>query len=612
MESILSLSVIIVISIFMTIMLRKKIEETLIVTTLGIMAFIYLFGLLDQLKTGYFTVIGIAILLTIISIVNYKRIDIHLILTPGLLFFASVFILATIINRNKFFGTWDEIAHWALTVKNMFIIDKLSTSAEANIIYRDYSPGTAIFQYFWIRSANVFRENQLSVSTNVLIGSVLCNALRGYTFKDWKKLLLIFPILYLAPLLFYSYVYSGIFVEPIMGILFAYSLYMYFFRETEAFTFFAIALSLFGLVLIKASGLIFAIIVIFIIIIDIFFFKKTETKCLIKNKKKMITSVSFIIMLLAPFIASESWKMNLKQNNIQAIWKFSISKIWSDYITHPEFLEQYKIDCSKNFLKSFFNLNTSWSSEMYLNMFRVPYAVWILIFAIALFALWYLYGKNKSLLTAFIILFVSCIGYTLSILLLALTSFSSDEAAGIFASNRYSNSFMLALFIFIIFLFIEYGAKNKWNYKLACTFAAILLLFNPVIIKTAILGTSHYSYMNRQKMEKANDRFQDYLSHDTRLLVFHGNIPYLTYDLAPMRITTVNEYPSDFEYFESNCTSFDYVYFVGMYSSVEEDEWKDIFGSLFLDSASIKDQTLYRVVYVNGSVKLEYVATIEY
>lgn len=607
MENLFPFILIVIISSYLTVIFNKKIEETLPFTNLSIIIVIYFFGLFNHLELGYYFVVSAAILCAGLLAFNYTKIDLHKIFTVGFIFFFIIFALAMFINKYTFANTWDEAAHWLLTVKNMYILDKLSTVPQSNILYRDYPPGSALFHYFWARNLKVFLENSSYISMMVLIGSFLCSTLKNYSFGDWKKLLLIYPILFFTPLTFYSYAYTGLFVEPLLGILFGYTLFIYFSQKLNIFTILTISLTFFVLVITKSTGIIFASLCIIIIVMDMLLIKKNYMWFRFKDNESLSMRLSSLFMLLVPFFANSTWKNNLAQNNIPKTFDLDIKKVWSDLVIHPQQLPSYKLDGIRHFLQSFFNFDASWSAELYINVFRVSYIAWILVFLILAYLVWHLYLKNKSILLLFAALMITNIIYTFSTLVLAMTSFSEGEISRMFAANRYSLAFFLAIYFIVISLLIEHGVNKKWGKQLSYIFIILFLLFNMNNLKLLNPTIRHNPSIDRENRRLLNTSLLSYMEDGNSLLEFYGGTDYLLLDACPIKITIVNEYYKDFDYFVDYHSGFDYVYFASLYSSVETEDWKTKFGYLFLDRDTIYDHALYKVVYDDEGVHLQFI-----
>ncbi|MPN40356.1 hypothetical protein SDC9_187892 [bioreactor metagenome] len=119
-------------------------------------------------------------------------------------------------------------------------------------------------------------------------------------------------------------------------------------------------------------------------------------------------------------------------------------------------------------------------------------------------------------------------------------------------------------------------------------------------------NSKYSNYQSRQMTLAENTELLDYIGYSDKLLIY-GWTNYVLFDCAPLKATLIT---SDFSYYQSNYSNFDYVYFYNVESIIMEDEWKAQFGYLFANIDSITDHSIYKIEYDGGYVKLKYIATI--
>ena len=147
-------SILITFATTLTITFKKRIEETMPISTVCIILIIFLAGLLDNLKIGAILVQILTIIQLIFILITILKKDkngikeiLGRILTPGLLIYTALFIVNVIINKGRIFEDYDEFNHWAVIIKNMFIYNTYGTNPETIVRFNEYPPFTAIFQY---------------------------------------------------------------------------------------------------------------------------------------------------------------------------------------------------------------------------------------------------------------------------------------------------------------------------------------------------------------------------------------------------------------------------------------------------------------------------------
>src|SRR6266511_4436528 len=164
MFDILAVCLILGLSLSIAVIFRRKIEECIPVVVLSISTILFLSGMLNSLLVGLYIIWALSLISLLYFIINYRKISLIDIATSGLLYFVGIFAISLLWHRYRVVKTWDELAQWALTVKNSFELDKFATVIESNAIYRDYPPASGLFHYFWMKVGNLFIDSRLYIS----------------------------------------------------------------------------------------------------------------------------------------------------------------------------------------------------------------------------------------------------------------------------------------------------------------------------------------------------------------------------------------------------------------------------------------------------------------
>ena len=168
-------SILITFATMLSITFKKRIEETMPISTVGIILLIFLAGLLDNLKIGAIIVQILTIIQLIFILVTILKKDkdgikeiLGRILTPGLLIYTVLFKINIITNKGRIFEDYDEFNHWAVIIKNMFIYNTYGTNPETIVRFNEYPPFTAVFQYLFLAVQKVYSEDTVIIAQNVL------------------------------------------------------------------------------------------------------------------------------------------------------------------------------------------------------------------------------------------------------------------------------------------------------------------------------------------------------------------------------------------------------------------------------------------------------------
>ena len=311
--------------------LKNKIDTTIPIAVISIVIIIYPFGFFRNLSAGVWTVCAISfcaicyLVIKLILAIKNKNLKefISRVFTPGIVVYILFWIIFIFINKSRVLSVWDEFSHWGLVVKNMFVFDSYATNPETNILFREYPPFVSIFEYFFLKIKNYYIEEEIIIAVNVLFVSLILPIVRNVGWnKQMLKLLIYIPIIFVLPLSMFSDFYTTIYVDPILSIMMAYILYVFFSVEDDVIKCISVCLGLMSLPLIKASGSGLAIFILIIIFVDILIKRK---KYLYDKKQLKKWLIIFIIFITCFLIGKYSWDMHIKLSNITGVW--NISKI---------------------------------------------------------------------------------------------------------------------------------------------------------------------------------------------------------------------------------------------------------------------------------------------
>jgi hypothetical protein len=102
--------------------------------------------------------------------------------SPSSFFFVISIIFLMILLKGVYYTHYDNFSHWALIVKEMYLMDGLPDWSTV-ISFKNYPPGTAIFIYF-ILKVTVYAESYALIAQGLLITASLTVL---FLFTSWKK-----------------------------------------------------------------------------------------------------------------------------------------------------------------------------------------------------------------------------------------------------------------------------------------------------------------------------------------------------------------------------------------------------------------------------------------
>ena len=179
-----------------TALFKRKFEEVIAPVIFSVILTVYLSGLLfDDLSVGVRIVEAVAaVSAAVLGFGLYQarrdsekkeKIRRHIaecFVTPGFVCWSVMFAVIYIVYSGKILAGWDEFSHWGLVVKNMFIFDRFGNCPESTVSFRDYPPGTALWQYFTAKAfSSRLGENHIYHAMGWLIISLQASFLRFFS-----------------------------------------------------------------------------------------------------------------------------------------------------------------------------------------------------------------------------------------------------------------------------------------------------------------------------------------------------------------------------------------------------------------------------------------------
>lgn len=585
-------SILITFATMLSITFKKRIEETMPISTVGIILLIFLAGLLDNLKIGAIIVQILTIIQLIFILVTILKKDkdgikkiLGRILTPGLLIYTLLFIVNVIINQGRIFEDYDEFNHWAVIIKNMFIYNTYGTNPETIVRFNEYPPFTAVFQYLFLAVQKVYSEDTVIIAQNVLYLSIIIPITKKIKWnKSALRIITVTPLIVFMPMILYKNFFLNILVDGILGIMLAYTIYSAYEDDSSIFKTLKILAGTIMLCLTKTSGLGLAVLALIVILIKIIIDRK-------KDKSKFKSSIkSLIVICVITAILTSIWY--IKVNNAQKRWDFS------KYVNAEED-RQNSSDILKSFTMSVFMRQDITTKQL------TVFAVMVLLIGLQIYSIKKV--KNKNFTYYAIAMLVSIPIYLISLAITYMTIFENIEGTMLTCFDRYTSTILLATLCFNAFAMFD--IKTKFSIELIVIASIIITLMPIDNIYTQYIRGKNYvktSNTNRDIYTKI-EKYKDKLNANDKILYMAGdkaNIEYLKamneYVMMPVKIQNMisGNYESA-EKFKKVIERYDYV-FIYRTNTDTVDNIKECF-----EGGKVQRDTLYRVVKNNETIELE-------
>ena len=432
---------------------RERFEKTLPVFVLALVTLLYLFGIFGVLSAGvvvsFIFSVGGLILSAFLIVIKKHRLDtIKRIFTPGFLAFFLLLSLLFILNWSKNFVEWDDFSHWGIMIKETFRLDKLYSVPESVLgVHKDYPPIVCLFEYWFLKIKGEYTEPAVFVSSQLFTLIFLLPAFENVHFKNIIKFLSVFAIIMVLPCVVEINLYSSIYIDVTVGVLFSYSLATAVVsKKNSNFDIINIVLGCLVLTLTKQIGFFFvAVVVLYLVLYSVYRFyiiKKRDGQDIPKRNLHR-PAITVLCSFAALVVGKLSWGWYLNVCNVSS-GQFSISQISISGIlsllkrTAPE----YQIVTFKNFVSAIFG------RAIVDYPFSFSYFKLFLIFIALTGLLWFVFRKSEYSVQIKIFswtMFLAGIGYAGVILLLYIFSFGPYEGPQLASYERYMSTFFVGI-----------------------------------------------------------------------------------------------------------------------------------------------------------------------
>ena len=486
---------------FFTQKFKFKQEVSVTITFLSITLLLYLFGLFNLMKYCIYLIYLTAIFSTIYILYCFiqKKVKLSELITPSIIFYIFVILIATYIAKDTYYRGWDEFSHWGSNLKAMVTYDLFWSNKIYDGVHVVYTPLAGIAEYFFCKINGGFSETVSYYAINFFIISLLLPICKNekYNLKSFIKLALFWLTIYCAIRLC-KFSLSSIYIDLLLGILFASGMFLAF-RFDGKDDKIALFLIMISLPLLKDSGLLLLGIILLTL-----FFTKVILK-IIENKKVTIDNFKKLGILVLILIISLSlygtWKIYCNINNRHLDDRHDKNSISSISITQyvnailllpPKDSKYYEIAYSfYNNLNDGIVLGTDNGIATTSKVFIVLNLIGILLYFIE--------PDNKIKKKILILLLCFDIGFILYCLMLLATymfAFTEQEGRSLASYQRYISTY------FIAWIIANLGIATNYKYSTK----SIMLIFTCLLLCMFSINISRLIDINTRKEDITSSR----------------------------------------------------------------------------------------------------------
>jgi hypothetical protein len=519
------------------------------------------------------------------------------------------------------FKEWDEFSFWGTSVKSLFLFDQVSPYAEVPGSFPEYLPGLPMLPYLAVKANGFWRESLVYWSYQVFILSILAALISRISWEKWKTLSLAVSIILLASTMYYN-TFQSVYADPIMGILFGYSIVLATSKLFIAnyFNFFVYVLFITYMALIKDIGIYFALVSVIILFFRTLMYDFSgETKSWFSLLRATIfASVALLPAVLYKF----AWGKVLEVNKI--VSDRSLFEILPNFFKGfgSNSVEPYWSEVTSNFINRTINgplTTTNWAQFSSIH--------WIIIFS---FLLLILSRKNRkqdrhsgSAVPA-LILIIGFFGYLYTLHFLYLNIFTKGEALGLVSFDRYVATYFAGLAIYVSYKVFENLSESGSTLKMESVsvlwIIMLLLQSNPSNLISYFVAPNYESDIMRNGFAAESWKISEmnFSAKDRVWIITQHSVGFefflMQYEILPAKVGKIpfsigtpsseGDIWTDASYtaqkWDKALEDFDYVFLQKV-----TDSFIDDFGQLFQDVSDIKTPAIYRVNHGQNGNTLE-------
>lgn len=551
---------------------NKEFSKVLVLSFIIPVFFLYLGGLIENIKLGLYISILFSLIWIVYSIKN-KKFEYKKLLDPNILIFTIIFILISIYFRQAYYNQYDEFTHWGPMVKEMYRLNKFYCVSDSLLrVHKDYPPFTSLLELLWCYLSRGYMERN-TLRAMCIFSMSFIFPVSSYI-KDNKRNILscVFGVIVYLLLFIINYengletALVTIYPDALCSLLSAYIIFEIIVSDSyDTYKHILISLLLTSLILIKQVNLAFYMMAITLIIIKYIINKK--------DKKDYLNLLIYFVVI--PLLLYKSWNFYINIHDYYVFRQFELdlpSVIDALKTIIGKESVEYRITTKDNFYVALL-------TKPMLN-FNITYIPICVLIAIALFIIIYKNINKKEAILSTSIYIIGAIGYVFMMLILYLTSFSEYEAVNLASFERYFETYVLFSLALLVFLIVSYYQVNKSNLLICLSTFIILLAFAYNDYTKFKVRKIEDSYRNEEAYLNMFNQFDAYLSIDDDVLVIdqyedataklYVRYEYLGY---PVHFEVIKDI--SYEQFKEEYKEYDYIYTLMTNEDFYQNYWLD-------------------------------------
>lgn len=440
-----------------------RFEKAAPLTVFSIIVILYIFGLFNQLAWGAWAVLLLAAALWFFTILHIAakhtfRIFLKQFFTPAFVFFTLTFLLVLYSNYGRFVSNRDDLAHWADTVKILFLTDRFATVPTSFAQYQSYPPAMSLLQYLPQFIGRLiggdFSEWLLYV---VFESAALVLFVPAFSKLEWSKphvfyIAVMFVCACCVPGIMHSDIYRTLMIDPYLGLVAGYGFAILLLNEgRDALDNATLVFACVVTTLSKQAGAVLAVFLCTAALLDAVCIRKQSALSSRSDRLRAFGAAALCIAATAGAYASWQRKLYLDGSVKLFSEPVDLSVLWNVVVGRDA---GYRGQSLNAFIRALF---AGRQDIGILGYFGFPFS-WAALFLGLLACTILLARANKArgrdmrrFNTVLSVLFVGCAFFAVGLAVSYLFQFSKDEALNLASFDRYMN-IPLAMIAIVLFL----------------------------------------------------------------------------------------------------------------------------------------------------------------
>lgn len=440
-----------------------RFEKAAPLTVFSIIVVLYLFALVGLLAAGAWAVLTLSAALWIFAVAHVARqrsfqAFFARFFTPAFAFFALAFLLVLFSNYGRLVSNRDDLAHWADTVKILFLTDRLATSPASFAQYQSYPPAMSLLQYLPQFIGRLFGGGFSEWLLYVAFESaVLVLFVPAFSKLDWNKAyaLRIAVMLICAccvPGILHPDVYRTLMIDPYLGLVAGFGFAVLLLNERRGvLDNAALVLSCAVVTLSKQAGVALGAFLCAAALLDALYLRRQSVRPAMRDRLRGFGTAALCVAATAG--AYGSWQLKLSMDGSIKLFSdpVDLSVFWNAVAGRDA---GYRGKSLEAFFRALFEGRQDIGVPGYVGLSFSWLALVLGLLVIAVLLALAYRSRGRDMLrfdSTLAVLFVGCALFAVGLAVSYLFQFTESEALSIASFDRYMN-IPLAMIAVVLFL----------------------------------------------------------------------------------------------------------------------------------------------------------------